>query len=137
MQGIEPLVELLGDDADAIQEYTDAKQGDLFSVLTRARNKLLVYITGLQPVSFPNLFRAEVVVAVRIASLDPGVLFQTMFASPSTASGADGLPFYASEIHPDWEPMDLPSMVRKSIPVTEESDLDFWEIRFAFRSKRT
>lgn len=134
LRGISALVALVGNNASNIEFYSDDDGGDLMSTIRSLHPpKLLVYLEGIVPRTFPARVRVQIGIAVRAPF--PPLIYSTLAAGMSSATGADGLPLIASTIHPSFDPMEIPTLVRRIIPVTELSAYDYWEIQTAFIDK--
>lgn len=135
MRGIPQLISLLADNPANIEEYVESSRGDLAAEIRKlAPPRLLVYLSGIVPSGkFPARFVVSFGVAIR-ADNATGV-FAAMLSGVSEASGTDGQPLLVSTVHPAFDPMDIPSLERRSIAVDETRAFDFFEAVISFRDK--
>lgn len=118
LQGIPELVATVGNDPDAIK--LQDREGDLAGYIEGLRPpSLLIYWDGIQPTRFPNRFKYQVGIVLRLKY--PAQAFQALTQGISNYSGSDGLPMLVSTIHPRFDPMELPSVERLQIPVGDRS----------------
>lgn len=136
LRGIPALVTLLKNDASNIVEYVEKDRGDLFSSIKDLRApKLLVYFEGIAPTRFPSRFAVSLGLAIRAD--EPTGIYATMLAGISQASGTDGQPLLVSTVHPDFDPMEIPRLERRMIPLDQNTVFDYWEMRTSFADKRS
>ncbi len=127
LQGVAPLVALLGADAANIQEHSDETRGDIATTIYQLQPpKLLVCyagtgLTGRQTTLwFP---RFELVLR---PTSDPLDIY---------AEIVNGL--LNSSIHANYHQMEPPIMERRFIAISDTAQLDYWAILTGFSSKGT
>ncbi len=134
LRGIPALVSLLRDEPSNIVEYVEALNGNLTNVVRELRPpKLLVYLEGIAPTRFPSRFAVSLGIAIR--SDEPTGIFAAMLAGVSEATGADGQPLLNSTVHASFDPMALPALERRYIPIDQTAVFDYWEMRLSFTDK--
>lgn len=136
MRGIPELVALLNNDAANIQEYEEKDNGDLYSVIRKLRApKMLVYFAGISANRFPARFDINIGIAVRVDN--PTSIYAAFLGGTSTSSGTDGQPMVNSTVHPSYDPMAIPRLERRQIPLNDTTFFDYWELATAFSDKKS
>jgi len=134
MKGIEELVTLVRENDANILEYVENENGDLFSrIQSLAPPKILVYLDGIEPQRFPA--KLAIAIGIAIRADDPTGIYSAMLQGISTADGADGQPLLCSTIHPNFDPMSIPSMGRRQIAVGQATIFEYWEMRLTFTDR--
>ena len=134
LRGISPLILLLGGDPGNIVEYAEEENGDLFNtVFALDPPKLLVVYQGTNPSSGARtMWQHNFSWIMRVTGSPTAILAAI---TSESVTGGSGLPFVFDTIHPNYQPMSLPSMRRTVIPISERASKDYWEITTSFISK--
>jgi hypothetical protein len=129
LRDIDSLVALLGNDAANIVEFVEEMEGDSFGRIYNLRPpKLLVMFQGIVPRGSPReLWQHNFTVTVRASSPD-AIFKEFVDGIPSTGTGKMLYEVVVAGVHS----MELPTLQRRIIPVSETSSFDYWEITTAF-----
>jgi hypothetical protein len=133
LRSISSLVALLGNDADNIEEYVEEENGDLFATIRKLEPpKLLVAHqgTGLSGGQM-SVWRHDFALILRPSSSAGAIFAEIVNGIPSGSS----LPMLNHPVHAKYHQMAVPTSLRRSIPVTEATSFDYWEILTNFTSK--
>lgn len=121
LRAIPDLVTAVGGDSDAIVEYVEEEEGDWFSTIVSLESPcLIVACQGITPRTGMEYWQYNFSM-VLMARWSPFAAFQAIVDGAMNETLIAGV-----------HPMQLPSMTRRSIPVSEQSSFDYWEINTAF-----
>ena len=126
LQGVSPLVALLGGEAANIEEYTDEVRGDLATRITQLDPpKLLVCCSGIGLTGRQTTMFAPRFELVLRPTSDPFEIFAVIVDNLLNRS-----------IHPSYHQMDPPpQMERRFIAISDTSQIDYWAILTGFSGK--
>jgi hypothetical protein len=130
LQAIDSLVSLLGNDPNNIVEFIEETEGDSFGRIYNLRPpKLLVIFQGIVLRGGPReLWQHNFMVVIR-PNGSPSAIFKEF---------VDGIPSTGSQkmlyeiVVPGVHSMEVPTLQRRVIPVSETSSFDYWEIMTGF-----
>lgn len=115
------LVSALDDDAGNIVEHVEEAAGDWFSTVTSLEApRLLVACQGVSPRTGMEYWQYNFSL-ILMPSGSPFAAFTAIADRMLTVTLVAGV-----------HPMQLPTMSRRSIPVSEQSSFDYWEINTSF-----
>jgi hypothetical protein len=134
LRDIPSLVALLGGNAANIVEFIEETEGDSFGTITKLKPpKLLVMYTGTLPRTQMEYWQHNFSLITRVSGSPSAVFQQIVDGIPA---GGSGLRMLYEPIHFAVHPMEIPSMQRRVIPVSEQSSFDYWEILTSFVENR-
>lgn len=134
MRELPELMEMLAGDTANIVLYEEPANGDLVQTVYNTNPpKLVVYVESVAGAGYPALIRVRIGIAIR--AKDPFAIYTAMMNGVSLASGADGLPFYTSQVLRPFGAMAIPELERRFIPVNDGRVFDYWEIRTSYADK--
>lgn len=130
------LMALLEQNPDNVVEYIDEDNGDLFSTIrSLTPPKILVIDDGAQPQGFPSTRRRSFRIVIRPRRGTSPQSFEAAIANGIPTGSSLAMEFMT--INDKYSSMRDTSSRRNSIPISENSSLDYWEILTAFTSKGT
>ena len=131
---IPSLVAIVGD-ASKIIEFTDTHGSDSFrSTVQMTNNTIMVLYQGTDPTGDSREIWIHRFAVVFKPGLSPTDVFDAFVNGIPTGSG--GLPMLYTPIMAALHPMEIPSMGRRVIPVSEDHSFNYWEITTAFVENR-
>lgn len=132
LKAIPSLVTLLGNNANNIVEYVEETGGDSFGTIQKLimnPPKLLVMYQGHTPRTGRELHQHNFSVIIR-ASGSPGAIFKEFVDGAVTGASGPGKMLYEPVL--GTHSMEVPSMSRRTMPTSDQSSLDYWEITTSF-----
>jgi hypothetical protein len=134
LRDIPSLVALLGGDPANIVEFIEQAEGDSFGTIAKlSPPKLLVMYTGSVPRTQMEYRQHNFSLIPRVSGSPVAIYEQIEDGIPVSGTG---LKMLYEPIHFAVHPMEVTSMQRRVIPVSEQSSFDYWEILTSFVENR-
>lgn len=132
LRAISSLVALLGNSTSNIVEYVEETGGDSFGQIQKLLMnppKLLVMHQGTIPRGVRELWQHQFSLVIRVSTSPAAVFKQVVDGVPT---GGSGRPMLYEPVVAGVHSMEVPSLSRRVIPISDQSSFDYWEITTSF-----
>lgn len=129
LMGVPEIVALV--DGDPGRIFLLDRESDLSGEIENLRPPaILIYWDGITPSRFPNRFKYGIGIILRVKQA--ARMFQALCQGSSTYPGSDGLPMLVSTIHPRFDPMEMPSVERLQIALSDRRSFECMVMKSGF-----